>query len=199
MSETQEQQIKDILIQKVTDIKELRNTEGNQKEQIINARQESERAIRAVLTETQIAILDSLKEEKKAQRKAQKEKAKKFGKETVRPAVKAERTAFDSKLSAEEKAIILETKQLLKEMRADLQTEEGQALSNEDRRAKRQEILKKLDPIIDNHSEELEQVEQKLEPLKDQQRSILLEHKNKKPAKSAIGKKFKYKFLLMRV
>ena len=199
LSDSQEEQIKELLIEQTKQIRELRATEGNHRDQIKKIRQESELAIRAILTESQREVFDLRKEEKKKERKELKEKANSFGKEHLKPAIEAERSAFDSKLSEEEKSIIIETRQKLKQLRLELKGDEGQALSKAERRAKKQAILMRLDPIIENHSEELNQIEKRLEPLRDQQHAIMHPDRKKKQTKRKIGKNFKHKFLLMSV
>lgn len=175
LSEEQVVKIRAIVDDHMGKIKAVKEADGS-KEEIQKLRKSMKEAIHAELTEDQLAELkeqrknapklskeeqQAKKEKMKAERKALREKAK--------PQIQEARAAFESKLTQEEKDVIVNARALVASSLAVKGDSSLKSLNKEERmiiKTNRDSVKKMLQPIIENHRSELEAVRAEVKPPK---------------------------------
>ena len=175
LSEEQVIKIRTIVDDHMVKIKAVKEADGS-KEEIQKLRKSMREAIHSELTEDQLAELkeqrknaprlskeerQAKKDQMKAERKALKEKAK--------PQVQEARAAFESKLTQEEKDVIVNARALVANSMAVKGDSSMKSLKKEDRlmiKTNRDSVKKMLQPIIENHKSELETIRAEVRPPK---------------------------------
>jgi hypothetical protein len=168
----------------------LNTSEEQGKTALLALRKEEKAQINALLTDEQKATLKETKESRTQEFKEQKalKMEKNAERKQLKNALHEKRIAFDSQLSAEEKAIVEKARSLqpvkIKEQSARAELTESQ--KNERKKAHK-EVVTLLKPVVKKHQAELDAIEAELP------NSLNNKSKEKKQGKN----NFAYRFILM--
>lgn len=214
LTDTQKEQVKAIFSVTASQMQSLRKAEGEEnKDAIRELRKDEREKVKAVLTPEQVSKLQVIKKEERELHKANRDKIKEYHKTNVKPVLEAKRKAFDAKLTASEKAIIAEAKAKMPEHEKGKGQQNQETANNEDNQATRQEIKMLIQPIVNTHKAELEQIFNDVKPVLDAEKEFIKANKSEQDPKKGMeskrkqGKKdgqngdgserFMYRFLLM--
>ncbi len=196
LSEQQETQIRQIMVESRERIKTLQMDSNVSRTEIHQIRKDAREEVHNILTEEQKAKLPAKRgESERPNHHRGKYKMKGHSE------LKTDRLEFDSLLSTEEKNLIENARKMIHDTRKDSKGLNKDSISSEERKVlkqKKEQIFKSLDPVLDNHKEELLSIEmahnERLKSI-ESERPNGQEHKRHKTRK---GDKFSYRFLLMK-
>ncbi len=148
--------IEAIVLKSSSEILAMKASGEYAREDIVAIKKQERTLVKAQLTPEQLLALKAAKESNKAKHNQVKAERAKF--QAAKQDLKAMRSAFDAKLSTEEKEVIEKARLLLpkrvkKTEKAELTPEE-----KEERKAIRMEIKNLLAPVIATHQAELDQI-----------------------------------------
>ncbi len=154
---------------------------SKQSDEVQKLRKEKHEKVKEVLTPEQLKKLEELKKASRENAKAMREELRKYRKERIEPVLKQKRMEFESALTEEEKATIKQCRDRMKELKdgrkEDMEnrkaehkkmTPEERKLMQENRKKVRTENQEALRPILRAHRDKLDQIEQDMEPLREE-------------------------------
>ena len=213
LTATQKEEVQAIFTNTATQIQSLRKAGDENKDAMLELRREEREKVKAVLTPEQVTKLKELKKAEREQHKVSRDNIREYHKTNVKPVLEAKRKAFDAALSASEKEIITQAKAKMPEHKKGedhLKLEKG---NKQDYKTARQEMKVLLQPVVDAHKAELEQIFNEVKPILDAEKEFIKENRPEHEPKKGIqiehrkgkfdgqkgdsNERFMYRFLLM--